>query len=977
MATQIASAAGILSLLDEEDYELKELALDRLNQIVDQFWAEISESIRKIEGLYEDDKFTNRQLAALIASKVYYHLNEFDDSLQFALGAGNLFDVNKKDDEYINKIIAKAIDTYISQRVKNIEAKKDVVTIDERLKDIVERMFNRCFQDGEYKQALGIAIESRRVDKLREAITKSGKVHEMLLYCFDVAMNLITSRDFRQTLLITLVDLFLAESEPNYVGVIQCLTFLDDANQTASILKKLVSINLGRVDKDDTNALIAYQIAFDLQDRAPQHFLKSIIEQLASSVDSSKVDNATTDDSTTYEARVNKLLNILSGKATISLHVDTLNRQNRADIQILNNIKSSFERNSILHSATISSNAFMHSGTTVDRFLRENLEWLGKASNWSKFSATASLGVIHKGRITDSINILRPYLPQGFGDATATAAPTGGRGTSIYSEGGALYALGIIHSNHGDNMTANLLNIVKNEATDPVVQHGACFGLGLCAMATGDEELYEKLRSILYLDNAISGEAAGVAMGLVMMGTGNEKCVDEMLAYAQETAHEKIIRGLAVGIALSMYGREEEADNLIDRLIADKDPVLRYGAMYTLGLAYCGTSNNSAIRKLLQIAVSDVSDDVRRAAVINLGFLLFKTPKQCPRLVSLLAESYNPHVRYGVTLAIGISCAGTGLKEALDILDPLTKDPVDFVRQGSLIAISMILMQHNEQQTPKVSEYRKHFEKVWSTRGEEVMCKVGSILSAGIIDAGGRNVTICLHKSGHNKMRNIIGLALFTQYWFWYPYLHFLSLAFEPTAVIGLNSNLKMPAYEFTSNARPSLFAYPEPIKSEQEKKEVKVGPTAELSLTAKAKARAERRKRREEAKQRGELMEDDLTPTPTPTPTPATSEQATEEKETATEQKEEKKPEPKFDILQNPARVTPSQLPYIKFDLNDRYVPVKFSGVNASADVEYGIMLLRDLKPEEPEKLVEPKQAGGAGEDEKEPEPPAPFQYP
>jgi len=47
-ATQLASAAGILSLLDEEDFELKELALQRLNQIVDEFWAEISESIRKM-----------------------------------------------------------------------------------------------------------------------------------------------------------------------------------------------------------------------------------------------------------------------------------------------------------------------------------------------------------------------------------------------------------------------------------------------------------------------------------------------------------------------------------------------------------------------------------------------------------------------------------------------------------------------------------------------------------------------------------------------------------------------------------------------------------------------------------------------------------------------------------------------------------------------------------------------------------------
>lgn len=27
---------------------------------------------------------------------------------------------------------------------------------------------------------------------------------------------------------------------------------------------------------------------------------------------------------------------------------------------------------------------------------RENLEWLARATNWAKFTATASLGVIHK-----------------------------------------------------------------------------------------------------------------------------------------------------------------------------------------------------------------------------------------------------------------------------------------------------------------------------------------------------------------------------------------------------------------------------------------------------------------------------------------------------------------------------------------------------------------------------------------------------
>lgn len=78
-------------------------------------------------------------------------------------------------------------------------------------------------------------------------------------------------------------------------------------------------------------------------------------------------------------------------------------------------------------------------------------------------------------------------------------------------------------------------------------------------------------------------------------------------------------------------------------------------------MAYAGTGNNKAIRKLLHVAVSDVNDDVRRAAVTSLGFLLFRNPTQVPRIVQLLSESYNPNVRYGAALALGISCAGTGL----------------------------------------------------------------------------------------------------------------------------------------------------------------------------------------------------------------------------------------------------------------------------------------------------------------------------
>ena len=82
--------------------------------------------------------------------------------------------------------------------------------------------------------------------------------------------------------------------------------------------------------------------------------------------------------------------------------------------------------------------------------------------------------------------------------------------------------------------------------------------------------MYELLRTVLFADDAVSGEGAGYAMGLVMLGTASERALEEMLAYARETQHEKIIRSLAVGIAFLMYGQREKADAVINQLSSDK-----------------------------------------------------------------------------------------------------------------------------------------------------------------------------------------------------------------------------------------------------------------------------------------------------------------------------------------------------------------------------------------------------------------------
>jgi len=93
----------------------------------------------------------------------------------------------------------------------------------------------------------------------------------------------------------------------------------------------------------------------------------------------------------------------------------------------------------------------------------------------------------------------------------------------------------------------------------------------------------------------------------------------------------------------------------------------------------------------------------------------------------------------------------------------------------------------------------------------------------------------------HDKITAVVGLAVFSQFWYWYPLIYFVSLAFSPTALIGLNSDLKVPKFDFVSHAKPSLFEYPKPITVTTTTSAVKL-PTAVLSTSARAKARASKK---------------------------------------------------------------------------------------------------------------------------------------
>lgn len=70
MAVAVSSASGLLSLLEEDDEALRLHALQALNKVVHEFWFQIAGSIASVEAFYEDEEFSHRELAALVASKV-------------------------------------------------------------------------------------------------------------------------------------------------------------------------------------------------------------------------------------------------------------------------------------------------------------------------------------------------------------------------------------------------------------------------------------------------------------------------------------------------------------------------------------------------------------------------------------------------------------------------------------------------------------------------------------------------------------------------------------------------------------------------------------------------------------------------------------------------------------------------------------------------------------------------------------------
>lgn len=402
--------------------------------------------------------------------------------------------------------------------------------------------------------------------------------------------------------------------------------------------------------------------------------------------------------------------------------------------------------------------------------------------------------------------------------------------------------------------------LFSGEIASEVVLHGLLLAIGVAYMTLGPEagapsdDLVEQVKSILYRDQTTTGEAAAFCLGMIFSGQGvatptAESLVTDLLSYAHETQHERVIRAISIAVALIACSQAEAMQPTITQMLADQDAIIRYGGAFAVGLAYAATASNVATSQLLSIACTDPSDDVRRASVTSLGFVMVGKAEQLPDLLDLLSESFNPNVRYGTSLALGIAFASTGSQDAMALITPMQKDASDFCRQGAYIAQSLIY-----QQRPDADQTRLQLATIIGGRHEGVLSKFGSILGQGILDAGGRNQRTYLLAASPSvpsiiwpRRLGVLGMALFCQYWYWFPLGLCYGLTLAPTGLLAVDVEGRAPrslGLTMSASIHEALFAYPPSLKQE-ESKAPELVTSAVLSLAT----RSEKRQRQLKSK--------------------------------------------------------------------------------------------------------------------------------
>ena len=372
------TASGFLALLQEEDVILQEHALKQLLVHVDTLWHEMAAALPELEALAEGQQPTVSPLAAAVASRVFFHLDEAPQALKWALHAGSAYLTDSTDGSpYVQRLVAAALDAYIEEKTQDADEKKSdepPLIPPQALAEMVEGLVSSACSHGHFRDALGLALEARQVQQV-EHILQAAKSLDFLRYSVTTVQQFVMDKAWRaqvlQLLVRALEDRFPQQTACDCVLLYQ---WLGRPSQVALVLSRLLK------DPDTDQQLLGLQLVFDLTDAGDQAFCQSVAQEWL-------INKTAEEGEGKWTSAMDQALRVLQGGFAAELAVSFLHKQSAADRHYMESIRKALEersssRQAALHTAAVVTHSYLYAGTTNDSFLRDHLDWMKKASNW-------------------------------------------------------------------------------------------------------------------------------------------------------------------------------------------------------------------------------------------------------------------------------------------------------------------------------------------------------------------------------------------------------------------------------------------------------------------------------------------------------------------------------------------------------------------------------------------------------------------
>lgn len=361
---------GWLALLQEatesDSSILQQRALEALAGLVDTHWSEMASVLPDLEAL---------PAAAGIASRVWYYLGEPASALRVAVTAGVDWNSSAAS-PYATCLTQTALDAYMDLRKRqdeDTEMKADDDDDDhglslEQLEPLVRNCLTAACAAGAYRPALGVCLAAEWSEPLatvlEEAIAKKNDT-AILTYAWEQVQR-ASGKVFRQQAAQVIVGLLEAQSKDSSISQLQVTIYqwLQEPAKVAQVLQQ------------QNPQTLALQLAFDMHDSGDYVFCKAVAEALPSG----DAEDTTQPSTPLYQ--------ILAQGFVHDAQLSFLHKQNHADRSVVEWIKQKLEERSsstarsLLHNATVVAHSYVYAGTTNDAFLRDNLDWMKKASNW-------------------------------------------------------------------------------------------------------------------------------------------------------------------------------------------------------------------------------------------------------------------------------------------------------------------------------------------------------------------------------------------------------------------------------------------------------------------------------------------------------------------------------------------------------------------------------------------------------------------